>query len=250
MSRAQSLINSLMGLTEGIFVDEGLHDPTIFKAVFLAGGPGSGKSFIAGNTTGGHGFKMVNSDDAFEALMKKAGMDLNMIGMSPADVVKKDKIRAKAKSIANKKLARYVDGRLGIVIDGTGRDFSKIKRQKIRLEKLGYDCYMVFVNTSIDVALERNANRARKVDDKLVKKFWQEVQDNIGKFQSDFKANFTVVDNNDAKENVLNSVWKEVAKFAKKGIKNKSALSWIAAEQQKIKDDAAEKKAGKSKKAG
>ena len=29
---------------------EGLNDPDIFKAFFLAGGPGSGKSFVAGKT--------------------------------------------------------------------------------------------------------------------------------------------------------------------------------------------------------
>ena len=32
------------------FVDEGPNDPAIFKAIFLAGGPGSGKSFIVGKT--------------------------------------------------------------------------------------------------------------------------------------------------------------------------------------------------------
>ena len=28
-------------------MEEGVNDPHIFKAVFLAGGPGSGKSFVA-----------------------------------------------------------------------------------------------------------------------------------------------------------------------------------------------------------
>jgi hypothetical protein len=30
------------------YLSEGINDPAIFKAVFLAGGPGSGKSFIVG----------------------------------------------------------------------------------------------------------------------------------------------------------------------------------------------------------
>jgi hypothetical protein len=59
-------------------INEGVNDPAIFKAVFLAGGPGSGKSFIVGKTgLGSFGFRVVNSDDAFENAMKKAGMEMN-----------------------------------------------------------------------------------------------------------------------------------------------------------------------------
>ena len=56
------------------FLYEGINDPSIFKAVFLAGGPGSGKSFIVGRTAlTALGFRIINSDDAFENAMKKAG---------------------------------------------------------------------------------------------------------------------------------------------------------------------------------
>ena len=48
------------------FLNEGVNDPAIFKAIFLAGGPGSGKSFIVGKTgLTSMGYKVVNSDDAF-----------------------------------------------------------------------------------------------------------------------------------------------------------------------------------------
>ena len=36
-------------------LQEGVYDPNIFKAFFLAGGPGSGKSYVARRTTGGMG---------------------------------------------------------------------------------------------------------------------------------------------------------------------------------------------------
>ena len=55
-------------------LQEGVYDPNIFKAIFLAGGPGSGKSYVAKRTLGGQGLKVVNSDDAFEKLLKKAGI--------------------------------------------------------------------------------------------------------------------------------------------------------------------------------
>ena len=44
---------------------------------------------------------------------------------------------------------------LGMLIDGTGRDFDKMAREKARAEDLGYDTFMIFVDTSLPVALER-----------------------------------------------------------------------------------------------
>ena len=79
-------------------IEEGVNDPAIFKAVFLAGGPGSGKSFIVGKTgLPALGFKVVNSDDAFESAMKKAGME-----MDPDNIfsVKGQEIRGKAKKLS------------------------------------------------------------------------------------------------------------------------------------------------------
>lgn len=221
-----------------ILLDEGVHDPSIFKAVFLAGGPGSGKSYVASKLTGGHGLKLVNSDDAFEHLMKRAKMDLNMVGMTKKEITKKDKIRAKAKTITAAKKAQYIDGRLGLVIDGTGRDFHKIAFQKEQLNELGYDTYMIFVNTSLDVALERNASRARKVDEKLVKKFWQDVQTNMGKFQALFtSSNFKIIDNSTfvTDEKIWSKAWKEVMKFARDKIINPIAKAWIESELEKRK---------------
>jgi len=47
-------------------LQEGVYDPNILKAFFLAGGPGSGKSYVVKRTTGGMGLKVVNSDEVFE----------------------------------------------------------------------------------------------------------------------------------------------------------------------------------------
>ena len=38
-----------------------------------------------------------------------------------------------------------------MIIDGTGDKFSKIKKQK-ELEDIGYDCFMVFVHTKLEVS--------------------------------------------------------------------------------------------------
>lgn len=209
---------------------EGVYDPSIFKAVFLAGGPGSGKSFVAKKTTLGLGFKMVNSDTLFTKMAKKAEVDLSNMTFDSPDAKVRDEVRNKAKKLTDKKLDMLINGRMGLIIDGTGRDYTKIQSQRKRLEILGYDTFMVFVNTSLDVALERNKKRARTVPEDLVTKAWNAVQNNMGKFQTLFGSiNFKIVDNNVFKDdkNIFSDVWKHVMKFSKRPIKNHIAQLWI-----------------------
>ena len=208
-------------------LQEGVYDPNIFKAFFLAGGPGSGKSYVVRRTTGGTGLKVVNSDDAFESLLKKAGLSLKM---PPEEFERKEVVRAHAKKLTAKRQANYLDGRLGLIIDGTGRQSSKILRQKASLEELGYDTYMIFVNTSIDVALQRNEERARSLQSSFVIKSWKDVQANIGAFNNMFRQGFIVVDNNDAGEDVFQSVWKRIQGLLRKKVTNTRAQNWIASE--------------------
>ena len=151
------------------FLDEGVNDPAIFKAIFLAGGPGSGKSFIVGKTgLTSMGYKVVNSDDAFEAAMKKAGMEMSSDNIfSP----KGQEIRGKAKKLTGKKEERYIKGRLGLVIDGTGKDPEKVKAQAKKLKEIGYDVAMIFVNTDLDTAIARDAQRSRTIGAKEATKY-------------------------------------------------------------------------------
>ena len=208
-------------------LQEGLYDPNIFKACFLAGGPGSGKSYVAGRTTGGAGLKSVNSDDAFEFLLKKAGLSLKM---PPEETEPRDIVRGRAKEITSARKKNYLEGRLGLVIDGTGRASDKILKQKASLEELGYDTYMIFVNTSLDVALQRNAERPRSVQEPIVVKSWKDVQGNIGKFSNIFRQGFIVVDNNDAGEDIFKEVSKRVKGLLRKKVTNTRAKNWMAME--------------------
>jgi dephospho-CoA kinase len=208
-------------------LQEGVYDPNIFKAFFLAGGPGSGKSYVVRKTTGGTGLKSVNSDEAFELLLTKAGLSLKM---PPEEFDRKEVQRARAKELTRAKQKNYLEGRLGLVIDGTGKDVDKILAQKAGLEELGYDTYMIFVNTSLDVALKRNAERPRRVAEPIVVKSWKDVQANIGKFSNMFRAGFIVVDNNNAGEDVFTDVWKRVKGLLRKKVQNTRATNWMAAE--------------------
>ena len=165
-------------------LQEGVYDPNILKAFFLAGGPGSGKSYVVKRGTGGLGLKIVNSDDVLEKYIKDAGLSLKM---PKSEEEPRDKLRAKAKAVTDARQANYVEGRLGLIIDGTGKDYDNItgKAQKLRL--LGYDIHMIFVNTSLDVALERNAARKRTLRPDIATKSWKSVQTNMGKFSQFFR---------------------------------------------------------------
>ena len=213
-------------------LQEGVYDPNIFKAFFLAGGPGSGKSYVVRRTTGGTGLKIVNSDPVFESLLKKAGLSLKM---PPEEFERKELVRGRAKELTKKQQANYLEGRLGLVIDGTGKDVGRISRQKAGLEELGYDTYMIFVNTSIDVALQRNEKRARSLQSSFVIQSWKEVQANIGAFNNMFRKGFIVIDNNDADEDVFQSVWKRIQGLLRKKVTNTRATNWIASELAKKK---------------
>ena len=214
-------------------LQEGVYDPNIFKAIFLAGGPGSGKSYVVRRTTGGLGMKIVNSDDIYEKMLKDAGLEA-----TPEDIFSDEgqAIRVRAKATTKRMQGNVLQVRLGLIIDGTGKDFDKIAKQVAGLKNLGYDCHMIFVNTSLDTAQERNRMRSRTLPEDEVAKMWNGVQQNIGKFQRLFGASsMIIVDNNDAGEDVFNKVWKRIAMLVKKKVTNPTAKRWISQELEKKK---------------
>jgi shikimate kinase len=214
-------------------LSEGLYDPNIFKAFFLAGGPGSGKSFVARNVFAGTGLKLVNSDIILENSLRKSNLSMSM---PDEEQYFRDILRTRAKAIVDNQIDLYVKGRLGLVIDATGRDYNIISRQFSALQLLGYDCYMVFVNTSLEVALERNAKRERVVPEYITKNSWQSVQNNIGRFQNLFGlTNFVVVDNSKSEQELvtitMNKVNAVVRRFLTTPIKSYIAKRWMAKER-------------------
>ena len=205
-------------LTFTQFLNEGIHDPARHKAIFLAGGPGSGKSYVSRRTTHGLGFKHVNSDDLFERGLKKHGM-----AATPENIYSKkgQEIRSHAKNITKKREHHYVNGRLGLVIDGTGKDPEKIKKHSDYLRSKGYDTHMVFVNTSLETAKARNRMRDRSLPDHKVEKMHKQVQQNMGHFQNHFgREHMHIVDNDHSDEHSLLQVHKHIRKIASAPVRN------------------------------
>ncbi len=231
----------MMRLTD--LLKEGVYDPGILKCIFLAGGPGSGKSKVSKEIFGiqgissfsASGLKSVNSDTAFEAQLRKSGID-------PKDLAKIEKeepelwknitedpkgVRELAKQTTQKIKAFYEEGRLGMIIDGTGDDVAKIQKQKQRAEALGYDTFMVFVNTSLEVAKHRNSMRDRVLPENLLIPIWKDCQNNLGKFQTIFSGNFRIVDNSKDGNNVTRDIKKNVDSFINSGVKNPIGKKWV-----------------------
>ena len=239
----EQLLNIKETILEQMII-EGVDDPGILKCVFMAGGPGSGKSFTAMEIFGidkklkssfsSFGLKSVNSDSAFEAGLKKNGInpkDLARIEKEEPELWDKitktpGGIRDKAKQLTKKQKSFYEAGRLGMIIDGTGHEYGKIAKNKKYAESLGYDTYMVFVNTSLEVAKERNEKRERVLPEDLLEKSWSDVQNNLGKFQNLFGSNFRIVDNTVYKP-ISGQVQKAVNQFVRKPVYNQIGKKWI-----------------------
>jgi len=207
---------------------EGIYDPNIFKAVFLAGGPGSGKSYVVSKVVSGLGLKVINSDEPFERYLVKAGLSLKMPDEEQAE---RDIERKRAKKVTGAKKGHAIDGRLGIIIDGTGKDYDKMIRQAAHLQELGYETSMVFVNTTLQTALERNRKRARSVPPEIAKQGWKDVQKNLPRFQRYFGKQFFVADNNLGDD--LTPITKAVRRAILKKVDNPIASAWIANELKK-----------------
>ncbi len=226
---------------------EGVYDPGILKAVFMAGGPGSGKSYTAKVIFGGDpksavnvstasGLKIVNSDPAFEKFLRDVGVEPSELGtMSPerfaqlTDPSDPESPRTKAKKIKKQSQRMWTadDSKLGIIIDGTGDDFEKIQNRRAALEEAGYDTYMVFVNTSLEVAQERNASRDRKLPEDLVEEIWTDVQNNLGAFQRLFGSNNITIVDNTVYGPLDDDILSAVNRFVSAPVQNRVGRQWI-----------------------
>ena len=227
---------------------EGVNDHGIFKVVFLAGGPGSGKDYVMKQTLGGLGLTEINSDKAFEYLMDKFDFDKKM---GPDEEAQRELVRKKAKNTTEAKQRLALQGRNGLIINGTGDDPEKIKKMYGMLKKLGYDePMMLMVNTRDSVSKQRNKERGdrggRTVPENIRKEKWDAVQSSIEKYKEMFGQNYNEYDNSetltgenvsqdlkDYKTNEMANLFKRFKKYTEAPVENDIAKDWIDTERKK-----------------
>lgn len=207
-----------------ISLTEGIRDPHIFKAIFTAGVPGSGKSTVSKYLIGGTGLRPASFDDVYEYLTKAT------------DLSHPEKMD-KSSSLVKHRLQGLIQGRLGLLIDRTSWNYTSIHALKEGLENLGYDTFMLYVNTDLDVARQRVADRAtktgRNVEAGFIDKAFAELSKNLGKYQQEFKGNFAIVDNTHAKADPnafresIKYAQKEIDRFLREQPRKREAVEWM-----------------------
>ena len=226
-------------------LSEGVHDQGIFKVIFLAGGPGSGKDYVMNNTLDGQGLTEINSDKALEFLMDKEGLNKTM----PADETeKRNLVRGRAKNITELRQQLALLGRNGLIINGTGDDVVKTKKIKDQLEKLGYESSMLLVNTRDDISAQRNIERGqrggRAVPEPIRKEKWDNVQYARTEYAKMFGANYSEFDNSEdlrqadpetvkAKKDELLSLFNKFKEFVATPPQKQESQFWTANELDK-----------------
>lgn len=228
-------------------LSEGVHDKAIFKAVFLAGGPGSGKDYVLANTLQGHGLTEINSDKAFEYLLDKNKISKVMLSPNPDETEKRNFVRGRAKNITELKQKLALMGRNGLIINGTGEDLDKIRRIKGALDQLGYDSAMIMVNTADEVSKQRNIERGqnggRTIPEDIRKQKWDGVQKARPVFAELFGDKYMEFDNSEdlrkagpdvvkQKKDEMGQIFNYVSKFVGEQPQSPRSQKWIAKELQ------------------
>jgi hypothetical protein len=182
-----------------------------FKAMFLVGGPGSGKDFLIHSVLDTQNIKEVSMERVFNAIIKETNIE-------------------------------ELDSFPSIVINGNADNKDKIILTKAILEEMGYDTSMVFVYTSEETSKTRNDYRiargsktfSENVRAAKYKASVENMSDFVDMFESfvlfDNSSNFITV-NEQKKEEITNwliELSEFVTNFFSSFPKNESSLKWIA----------------------
>jgi len=172
------------------------------KVIFLAGSAGSGKSNVVKQLgLEAQGFKMVNQDISLEWLAKNSGLPTDMRDFTPEQASKWGELQWEARDIAQRKATKFKGRGDGVVVDGTGASTISMSTQVQKYKDAGYDVQMLFVESSLETALERNkARQERSLKDFIVERNWKAVQKNKKAFKEEFGNNFAEVNTNKLKQ--------------------------------------------------
>lgn len=203
---------------EQFLLNESINDKGIFKATFICGIPGSGKSYTSSQLKGQINPKIVNTDIMLEFLSKKTKIPAN------SDTWK-TVFRDTTKQITSNMLYNYINGMLPLFIDGTSNDTSNVLSRAGILESLGYDVGMVFIDTPLEVAQQRAVERAEKigrsVDSKFIEKVYKDSEVNKKYFKSKFDF-FKLYENNGSSldNTMMDELFKKVQGFYTSELQN------------------------------
>jgi cytidyltransferase-like protein len=188
----------------------GLHEDTTrgqFRAIFVTGGPGSGKDVIIR-----------------ESIAESRIVELNFI-QAKDYLCDKQKLSEKS----NDYRREAIRSRGPLIINGPADDVEKINYIKEELEELGYETMMIFVNTTDEVSKERNSLLSRMMVESIRQDKWTKAQENTKYFTEAFNS-FITFDNTDKidnKEEDLHEIYQTTKIFLDSKVINETVEDWI-----------------------
>ena len=185
-------------LAEGRLLKEAIDAP---KAIILAGAPGAGKGFILRGLDLG-GLKVMNIDDIFVNMLKKANVSLDLKNATPEERSQQAKSMAQANKDFKGDIADVILGKESFILDGTAASLRNTIKLKDELEEAGYEVFMLYVYTDLERSLKQNQDRFEKSggEDRslapaIVLRTWNDVTKNYEPYKNLFGDNFTSVAN-------------------------------------------------------
>lgn len=200
------------------------------KVIFMAGGPGSGKSTVI-NSLGLSGrLEVINPDDAYEAAMaaenipsdrqslldeyvpikqeyeaaQEAG-DLELVAeLEPGYtrlrglLSRNMQLFAAARKDAKARQLELLETGKDFLVDGTGGNSKEILKTADKLKEVGFEVGMIFVDVSMETSVARDHARGeagrRRLGRKTVERSWNSVNRNFELYQDYFGDNFFRID--------------------------------------------------------
>jgi hypothetical protein len=188
----------------------GLHEDVnrgMFRAIFVTGGPGSGKDVIIR-----------------EAIAEGRIVELNLV-QAQDYLADKQKLSEQSKDFRRE----GIRNRGPLIINGPADDKDRIAYIKEELEDLGYETMMIFVNTTDEVSKERNSLLSRMMVESVRQDKWSKSQRNTKYFTEAFK-NFVVFDNTGSiseKEQDIHDIYESTTDFLDSTVLNETSKDWL-----------------------
>ena len=178
-----------------------------FKAIFVTGGPGSGKDIVIREAIGESKAVELNFLQAFDYLADKQKLS-----------EKTNDFRREA-----------IRNRGPLIINGPADNKDRISHIKEELEELGYSTMMVFVNTTNQASQERNTKLSRMMVESVRYDKWLQAQRNKELFSESFDI-FMHIDNTGTLQSIeedITSTYLNINKFIEDKSYGDVAITWL-----------------------
>ena len=151
-----------------------------FKAFFILGPAGSGKTFMKDFMGLPQSFVPINTDDAVEKVFPKFGLTLKFQDPpSGEEYDQKQEVRKLLQQAVSDKTKRKINQALPLLFDTTGENPKKMKQIMRQLVDIGYDVAVFTINVPPEFSVETDQYRDRTVGSEIAQQVTNAYQKNV-----------------------------------------------------------------------